>query len=202
MESFYLKIENPFESEFINKIAVGGWLLSDPETRCDTYKGDLSVWVSSNSGRLYFRDTVSFKNPEGASWRSIDLVNGHTAASVVCTAYGDLWVATDQGKLLFRRAITKCQPYGHGWSVFELPYEQCIFTQLVADEHTIYGLDLKSCVYLCKNVDKIKMNMTKIVWEKMLKDIKSISLSLSKMVNILLYCIFFAVYIILHRNLF
>ena len=118
---------------------------------------------------------MSFENPEGTDWHEIKLPDNLTALSISCSQNGSLWVVTCEDKVLVRTGIACDIPYGNDWTMIE-PYPDATFIQITANLNLVYALDVQSNVFLL-NVDE------DFEWVKVLKDLSSISLSISNKVN-------------------
>ncbi len=132
---------------------------------------------------IFFRENVSFENPEGTNWLEIDLPINFTASTCSCSQNGNLWVLTFEEKCLVRTDISKDVPYGRSWQIID-PYPNSVFTQITSNLNLVYALDSKGFVYL--------LNTDNLTWIKVLKDLTNISLSISNKVSCFLLLIFFS----------
>lgn len=162
----FIEIDSPIGLEFVNDVSVGGWLMPN-----QILKGFLSVWIVTNNGRIFFRENVSFENPEGTNWYEIELPDNLTALSISCSQNGSLWIVTCEDKVLIRTGIDSNVPYGDNWTIIN-PYPDATFIQVTANLNLVYALDMHSNVFLL-NVDE------NYEWIKVLKDLSDISLSIS-----------------------
>ncbi|CAF1110833.1 unnamed protein product [Brachionus calyciflorus] len=167
---FKFKIDLPLTCEFANDISVGGWALS----KFNPGK-NLSVWIVCNSGRLFFRENVSYSNPEGSKWLEISLPNSVRVLSLSCTQDGYLWVITCEGDVLLRNDITEEEPYGKTWMMVST-MKPAPFVQITCSYRDVYALDSKGCVYKRNNTE---LNIIGNEWIKILKDLSNISVSRS-----------------------
>jgi hypothetical protein len=161
-----------------------------------TIMGFLCVWIVTNSGRLFFRENVSYENPEGSHWSEIKLPDNLTALSISCSQNGysfisaqilslraeintrrylrTLWIVTCEEKVLLRTEIDCTRPSGNDWIVIE-PHPEAVFVQVTANLNLVYALDMLSNVYLLNITEEYE-------WVKVLKNLGNISLSISNKV--------------------
>lgn len=160
----FIMINPPNDVIFITDITVGGWLMKN------NINNQLSVWMVSNTGKLYFRTGVSFSNPEGSTWLKIDLPDDLECESFSCSQDGNLWIITCQGFVLERIGISIENSIGKYWRLL-LPFQNARFTQISCNINLVYALDIKGSVYL--------LSKEKSEWIKVLNDLSYISLSMS-----------------------
>ena len=123
--------------------------------------------------KILFRENVSYQNPEGTLWKSIEIPDGIEALSVSCTEDGVLWVVTCQHSVLKRTGVTGAMPWGSEWIKFDFPL-QVNLIQITANMQLVYVLASNGCAYL--------LNFENSEWLKVLKDLTSISVSTSNKV--------------------
>ncbi len=126
--------------------------------------------------KLFFRESVSFANPEGLSWLEVKLPNDLTALSTSCSQNGSFFALTCEAKVLVRTGISAHQPHGDAWTLIQ-PYPDAVFTQITANLNLVYTLDINSNVYL------LTIDDDSSEWIRVLKDLSHISLSISNKVS-------------------
>lgn len=156
----------PFSCEFANDITIGGYSIKNCK------KGHLSVWILSNSGKLFFRNNVSFLNPEGDKWEEVLLPNNYRGLSISCDELGNLWLVTTSGNVLHRTNVNSEALYGTDW--VEIDNEDHTFAKISCNSKFVYVLDYSGFVYL-RNTEENK-------WARVLKGLCNISVSLSNKV--------------------
>jgi hypothetical protein len=158
----------PFSCEFANDITIGGYDMKNSK------KGHLSVWILSNSGKLFFRENVSFINPEGDKWKEIQLPDNNRGLSISCDELGNLWLVTTNGNVLYRTNANSDNPSGTDW--VQIDNEDHTFSKISCNSKFVYVLDYSGYVYL-RNIEENK-------WTRVLKELCNISVSLSnKVIN-------------------
>lgn len=125
--------------------------------------------------KLFFRENVSYENPEGSNWKEIKLPDDLSALSISCSQNGSLWVTTCEEKVILRLGISPLEPWGNDWEILD-PYPDAKFVQITSNLNYVYSLDVDSNVYFLDIHDSYK-------WIKILKDLSNISLSISNKVT-------------------
>ena len=159
-----------------------------------TRMGFLCVWIITNSGRLFFRENVSYENPEGSHWSEIKLPDNLTALSISCSQNGYSFISAQILKVLLRTEIDCTRPSGNDWIVIE-PHPEAVFVQVTANLNLVYALDMLSNVYLLNITEEYE-------WVKVLKNLGNISLSISNKVAffLALWCMIGTLYFILLKS--
>ncbi|XP_004380917.1 tectonin beta-propeller repeat-containing protein 1 [Trichechus manatus latirostris] len=96
-----------------NDLSVGGWEITDEPV------GRLSVWAVSLQGKVWYREDVSYSNPEGSCWSLVD-TPGETV-QISCGPHDLLWATLWEGQALVREGISRHNPKGSSWSTVEPP---------------------------------------------------------------------------------
>ena len=115
---------------------------------------------------------MSYTNPEGTNWREVFLPENLRAFSITCSQDGAVWVITCEGNILYREGVWCNEPWGSQWLIID-QHPSPRFSQISSNLNLVYGLDMSGNVYLLSE-DK---------WIKVLKDLSSISISMSNKVN-------------------
>uniref|UniRef100_G3TQG2 Tectonin beta-propeller repeat-containing protein 1 n=1 Tax=Loxodonta africana TaxID=9785 RepID=G3TQG2_LOXAF len=99
-----------------NDLSVGGWEITDEPV------GRLSVWAVSLQGKVWYREDVSYPNPEGSSWSLVDTPG--EVVQISCGPHDLLWATLWEGQALVREGISRHNPkgaVGSSWSIVEPP---------------------------------------------------------------------------------
>ena len=125
--------------------------------------------------KLFFRENISYENPEGTKWKEIQLEKNTQASVCSCSPNGSLCMLTRQGQILFRANINNLNPCGESWHVIDPPSSSFPLIQISSSLNQVYVLDEKGSVYFFNNETN--------KWVKILKDLSCISLSISNKVK-------------------
>jgi len=120
---------------------------------------------------LFFKENVSYENPEGTNWREVHLPNEYKALSVSCSNNGSLWLVTYEGLIFLREINNLAEPWGEKWIQIHSDER---FIQITSNSFYVFALNHDNCVFM----------YLKKIWVKILKDLSGISISFSNKVRI------------------
>lgn len=119
---------------------------------------------------MFFRENVSFENPEGTKWREVQLPNEYKALSVSCSNNGSVWLVTYEGQVFLREIQKISEPWGAEWIQI---HSNERFVQITSNSVHVFALNYDNCVFMYLNKK----------WVKVLKDLCCISISSSNKVS-------------------
>eukprot|EP00111_Clytia_hemisphaerica_P015840 TCONS_00046790-protein len=152
-------------------ISVGGNLIPGQT------QGFLSVWATTLTGRVFYRQGVSRTCLEGESWVEIPM-DDFNLVQISVGSSGRFWGVTWDGETVCRNGIDHCSPSGIEWEVVESPSGQQI-TQISVGNYALWAVTKEKKVYF-RSIGERKESQnttTNKGWKSMIGEFLAVTVS-------------------------
>uniref|UniRef100_A0A8B9NPH7 Tectonin beta-propeller repeat-containing protein 1 n=1 Tax=Apteryx owenii TaxID=8824 RepID=A0A8B9NPH7_APTOW len=155
-----------------NDISIGGWEITDEPV------GRLSVWAVSLQGRVWYRENVCHRNPEGSTWSLI--ATPGEVVQISCGPYDLLWATLWEGQAIVREGIDRNNPQGISWSIVESPSSENGIMHISVGVDVVWGVTKDRKVWFRRGVNS--HNPCGTSWIEMVGEMMMVNVGLNNQV--------------------